>query len=222
MTDSSNRVFDAVRRAVSSSGRSVREPVPCPPVLDETIIRQVRHEGDLARLFVDRAEAAGATVVRVSESGLAGSVAQALAPCDPNCVLYHRDVIQQWPALGEVLSRALPDSGTDDDRLFEAQAGVTSAEWGIAETGSIVCRSGSDRSRLASLVPPLHLAILDTRRLLPDLCDLFSVVGPEWVSSCVSLITGPSKTADLEGVLVTGMHGPGRLHVVLVDSGSVS
>ena len=67
-----------------------------------------------------------------------------------------------------------------------------------------------------SLLPPVHIAVADRSQLLPDLFDLFRQLPPEEMPSCVSLITGPSKTGDIELRLVTGVHGPGEIHVVLI------
>ena len=67
-----------------------------------------------------------------------------------------------------------------------------------------------------SLLPPIHVAVADRSQLLSDLFDLFEVPSAE-PPSCLSLITGPSKTGDIELRLVTGVHGPGEIHVVLID-----
>ena len=67
----------------------------------------------------------------------------------------------------------------------------------------------------ASLLPPVHIAVADVDQLLPDLFDLFGRLSRQELPACVSLITGPSKTGDIELKLVTGVHGPGEVHVVL-------
>jgi L-lactate dehydrogenase complex protein LldG len=97
-----------------------------------------------------------------------------------------------------------PKSETDDETLFSVDAAVTGVVAAIAEAGTLVCESGPVVARGSSLIPPVHVAVVDTTQVLPDLN--------------VSLITGPSKTADIEGELVTGVHGPGELHVVLVEN----
>jgi L-lactate dehydrogenase complex protein LldG len=74
--------------------------------------------------------------------------------------------------------------------------------------------------RSFSLLPPVHLAVAEQAQLLPDLFDLFDPAFWErrggTLPSCLSLVTGPSKTGDIELRLVTGVHGPGELHVILV------
>jgi L-lactate utilization protein LutC len=108
------------------------------------------------------------------------------------------------------------DPNTGDDAMFSADVGITSAAAAIAETGSLVCTSGPDCWRGLSLIPPIHVAVIRADQILPDLLDWFSGP-PEPLPANITLISGPSKTADIEGILITGVHGPGEVHVVVVD-----
>lgn len=102
--------------------------------------------------------------------------------------------------------------------FFAAGAGITGVDFLIAETGTVVLESRPDQPRSLSLLPPLHIAVADRRQLLPDLFDLFGEKRMQGsLPACVSLITGPSKTGDIELRLVTGVHGPGEIHVLFVD-----
>ena len=85
----------------------------------------------------------------------------------------------------------------------------------IAESGSVVCQTGPATRRVASLIPPMHVAVVGRSQIVPDLCDFFDGLQPPLPSN-INLITGPSKTADIEGTLVTGVHGPGDVHVLVV------
>ena len=90
----------------------------------------------------------------------------------------------------------------------------------IAETGTVVVTARPEEPRSLSLLAPVHVAVAEETQLLPDLFDLFAESewrGPGGAPSCVTLIMGPSKTGDIELRLVTGVHGPGEIHVVLVD-----
>jgi L-lactate dehydrogenase complex protein LldG len=103
--------------------------------------------------------------------------------------------------------------------MFAADIGISSATFGIAETGTLAMASGPGSERLASLLPPVHVAIIEADQILPDLFDLFAMLGekgPDQLPSNLTLITGPSKTGDLELKLTTGVHGPGKWHVVIV------
>ncbi len=112
--------------------------------------------------------------------------------------------------------------------LFAADVGVTGVDWLIAETGTLVVTTRDGQARSPSLLPPTHVAVATRAQILPDLFDLFERLeflpteetnrgeGRGVLPACITLITGPSKTGDIELRLVTGVHGPGEVHVVLV------
>lgn len=107
-------------------------------------------------------------------------------------------------------------NGAETKEWFTAELGLSGVDYLIAETGSIVLASRPEQPRSLSLLPPVHVAVAERRQLLPDLFDLFAEYG-ENLPSCLSVITGPSKTGDIELRLVTGVHGPGEVHVVLIS-----
>lgn len=117
-------------------------------------------------------------------------------------VLTH-DAISQW---------------TDDRQrqaMLAADIGITSVDYAIAETGTLVLMSAPGRERLASLLPPIHVAIVRGNQLLADLFDLFELLDCQHLPSNLVLITGPSKTGDIELTLTTGVHGPREWHVII-------
>jgi L-lactate dehydrogenase complex protein LldG len=101
--------------------------------------------------------------------------------------------------------------------LGRASVGLTGALAGLVDTGSLALLSGPGRPRLASLLPPVHVAILSKRALFPAMADFFAA-HPNGVRDASNLvfITGPSRTADIEQTLTLGVHGPREVHVVLV------
>jgi L-lactate dehydrogenase complex protein LldG len=106
------------------------------------------------------------------------------------------------------------------DPLYDIDVGVTGVEAAIAETGTLVCWSTVVCGRGLSLVPPVHLAVVCRSDLVPDLIDYFARHAREpyvTLPSSIVLITGPSKTADIEGVLITGVHGPREVHILLIE-----
>lgn len=105
---------------------------------------------------------------------------------------------------------------TARDPFFSADIGISGVAHLIAETGTVVMRTAPGQPRSVSLLPPVHIAIAERAQLLPDLFDLFGQLPPKEMPSCLSLITGPSKTGDIELRLVTGVHGPGEIHVILI------
>jgi L-lactate utilization protein LutC len=106
------------------------------------------------------------------------------------------------------------------DVLFAADVGISGVHALVAETGTVVMASGPGEPRSLSLLPPVHIAVAERGQLQPDLFDLFATFGPGPLPSCLALITGPSKTGDIELRLVTGVHGPGEVHVILITAGN--
>ena len=96
----------------------------------------------------------------------------------------------------------------------EDEVGVSRAVFGLADTGSVVLAAGPEEPRARSLLPPVHVTILEAERILPGLADLFREVGAE-LPSALAIVTGPSRTADIEQKLVIGVHGPGEVHIVI-------
>jgi L-lactate dehydrogenase complex protein LldG len=94
------------------------------------------------------------------------------------------------------------------DEAYDFDAGLTEVDYAVAETGTLVIRHRPEHGRLLSLVPFLHVAIVQPAQLLPDLIDLFETLARDGSGSGVTMISGPSKTADIEMNTVTGVHGP--------------
>jgi L-lactate dehydrogenase complex protein LldG len=102
--------------------------------------------------------------------------------------------------------------------LFDGMdAGFTGARCGIAETGSLVLWPDEREPRLMSLVPPIHFVLLDATAILPTLHSVIATQGwSRGLPTNVLLISGPSKTADIQQTLAYGAHGPKELIVLLV------
>ena len=103
--------------------------------------------------------------------------------------------------------------------LFNFEVGITNAQAGIAETGTLVLDSSCERNRLVSVVPPVHIAILRASRIYATLADVLAMLqsGKE-LSPAITFITGPSRTADIELTLTIGVHGPQELYVIIDES----
>jgi L-lactate dehydrogenase complex protein LldF len=95
------------------------------------------------------------------------------------------------------------------------RAGITGALAGIVETGSIVVAGGPGRPLTASLLPGLHIAVLGLEQLVPTVADALALPPVREAAAC-AIVTGPSRTADIEMTLTLGVHGPGELHVILL------
>ena len=128
-----------------------------------------------------------------------------------------------WPAI----YREAGDRDLIRSRLAESSLGVTGADYAIAETGSVIVLPRKGLSRLVSVVPPVHVAIVRPSDVLGTLDDLFALRRLEYhrngadgsadMGSYLNFITGPSRTADIEQTIVVGVHGPREVHMVLLD-----
>ncbi len=99
----------------------------------------------------------------------------------------------------------------------ESDIGISSADYGLADTGTLVMLSSRQEPRMISLLPPLHIAIVPANRIIGNLDELLTLLPtPAEQTSSMVLITGPSRTGDIEQILVRGVHGPGELHVVVI------
>lgn len=97
-----------------------------------------------------------------------------------------------------------------------SKVGVSQLDWAMASTGTLVQDAAPVDRRLVSTLPVVHIALVETAKLVPDLATLITKIRPE-ETRYISFITGPSRTADIERVLTIGVHGPEKLIIVFVD-----
>ena len=184
------------------------------------------------------AEASGWVVKRVSNSDEAGKyVLDAARDLEARSAVYSlhsavRDALRGdlFTGAGIELTPVAVDRVDDyaeaesrarlRDQMASADLGITGVDYAIAETGTCVIIPGTGVSRLVSLLPPVHIALIERGQVLPSLDELFTLRRGDFVrgelGSYMNLITGPSRTADIEYKLVTGVHGPGEVHMVLI------
>jgi len=103
------------------------------------------------------------------------------------------------------------------DASAAAKVGISQLDWAIAGTGTLVQDAAAVAKRLVSTLPPIHVAIIGADRILQDMGSVLERLSPAQ-TNYISFITGPSRTADIERVLTIGVHGPGRLIIVVVDA----
>ncbi len=130
----------------------------------------------------------------------------------------------------EVTEQALEGASDAECARFrqmaaEAEIGVTGVDIAVAETGSLVVISGSGRARVASLLPPYHVAIFGKTALVESLEQVGVILEAlhrepdrSMSGASISFITGPSRTADIELTLTRGVHGPKEVHAIFIES----
>jgi L-lactate dehydrogenase complex protein LldG len=209
---SRDHVLHKVRTAL---GRSAGQPVEGPPPARLT----VPEAGIEARIesFRARIEAlAGKTHRAESMEDARSYVADVLL--GRSAVASNAPILRQC---GITRIAGVESGITDRVRLRElcstAACGITGADYALADTGTLVMLASPQEGRMISLLPPTHIAIVERARLLTGLDELLSILPrPAEQTSSMVLITGPSRTADIEQILVRGVHGPGEIHVLVV------
>jgi L-lactate utilization protein LutC len=185
---------------------------------------------DAIRRFCDELGAAGGTAHLAESDDAAGdAVVDLVRSRGANkVVLDPCALVDRLGLAGRLREEGIEVAMTDNlpatsarDTFFGADVGISGVYRLVAETGSVVMATNPRQPRSVSLLPPMHIALAEPSQLLPDLFDLFDLFSPvpsadqALPPSCLTLITGPSKTGDIELRLVTGVHGPGEIHVVL-------
>nr|WP_321466188.1 lactate utilization protein [uncultured Desulfobulbus sp.] len=102
------------------------------------------------------------------------------------------------------------------EKAAGAKVGISQVDWAMADTGTLVQDATAIDKRLVSTLPTIHVALIATAGLRPDMPTVLTEVNPQ-SANYISMITGPSRTADIERVLTIGVHGPERLVIVFID-----
>ena len=214
-------------RQASQAGRAYR--VHLKPVQPE--VGYVGAAGDLCDRMAEEVDAVGGKAFRVPDLPAARDLLAALldeagaksALCWEHDVLTRlglakflqtRDIVRHsYESLAQI------DLSAQRAAMLACDIGISSVDCAIAETGTLMVCSRPGQERVASLLPPMHVAIVERQQIVPDLLDAFALLhqrGLDNLPSNVTLITGPSKTGDIELQLTTGVHGPKHWRVILV------
>ncbi len=169
---------------------------------------------DLGERFIQELGALGGSAELVSPNSLLEAIPQALLERGITSIL-----AWDWEHLPVGLGDALAAVGIEvlpgDDP--STQAGLTGASGAVAETGTLILSGGPGRSQAASLLPELHFAVLYREAIYARLEEALRLPEIRQAPTTV-LVSGPSRTADIEMTLTIGVHGPGQVHVFLVES----
>jgi L-lactate dehydrogenase complex protein LldG len=214
--DARREILHAIRENLAQGLESSPDHLSTPES-SRPVPLSVPERSDVVKHFTEQLTAVGAACTTVrSEAEAAAALNRILTDAGARRVVgSDAPVVQRLlHAVGDgfVLERL---EHLSRDELFACDAGVTTAQWGIAETGTLVLESARERSRLISLVPPIHVALLSTRCICDSLGDALARVSI--TSHAITFITGPSRTSDIELTLVVGVHGPQTVHVLLME-----
>lgn len=203
MSDARTVVLDRLRTAQRGAllpAAAAAARLPDAPLAPEARLDRFRSE--LTALGVDSHVEATAAAVRDRVASLVDG--HRVLSWDPERLPY-----------GLVVADALHGRDPRDDQA-RAGMGLTGCDAAIAETGSLVLLSGPGKSRAVSLLPPVHLAVVPREVLCSSMGEFFRAHADALRgAACCTVITGPSRTADIELTLTLGVHGPGRVIVVI-------
>ena len=172
--------------------------------------------------FEKRAQAAAAEIFRVKTAVEAQEIVANLAKfTNTKKVVIADSPLQQAAGINEKLKSMDIAVYTDVADISEdaesADIGISTIEFGIAETGSVCMDGYAFESRLVSMLPPLHIAFMNTNYVTLGVTEAFEIISKVYDNGYISFITGPSRTSDIERVLTIGVHGPSRFVVIAID-----
>ena len=210
MPTESDTVIDRVRRALGRA--EMLKTLPVPPPIPDPVARLLSAGADLPATFERQALAQKMLTSSVAEGDLMPQMVDFLRERQSKRVMLSDTPLLNRLGAADYLNangftaRSWRDMTADD--TYDYDAGVTEVDYAVAETGTVAIRHRREHGRLLSLVPFVHVAVVQPHQLVPDLLDLFDALHRDGTGSGVTLISGPSKTADIEMNVVTGVHGP--------------
>ena len=117
-----------------------------------------------------------------------------------------------------------PEGETLRQRIIDSYIGITSADFCMADSATLVMRTRPGQARTVSLLPSIHIAVIELDRIIADLKELYALLrwdpqeSIEGVTNCMTFISGPSKTADIEATMVHGAHGPREVYIFVITT----
>ena len=207
MTDAREAVLGRIRAALAAAPAA---PSPVPRDYEVALA----HDVDLVGLFAERVADYRATIHRSDAAGLPAAIARILAGWDARTVVVPDDIPAAWLGGATAVVSLRDTPPLTKAQLDAADAVVTDAAVGIAETGTIVLDGRPTQGRRAlSLLPDHHLCVVDVERIVGTVSEALARLDP---SRPLTWISGPSATSDIELQRVEGVHGPRVLDVVIV------
>lgn len=224
MSDARENILGKVRRALGKAATDQSALTDAQAYIDAHA-RGPRPSlpADLVGRFVQRATDMESTVERIAGRGeIAQAVSRYLASVEALAigpgVQDRRRTGVCWPEFGDLDwtgagldIQVRPTTGNDI-------LGLTGVFCAIAETGTLVVLSGADTPTATTLLPETHIAIVPANRIVAGMEDAFALIRRErgMLPRAVNLISGPSRTGDIEQTIVLGAHGPYRVHILVL------
>ena len=207
----------AMHLAASAPFDAREDSVDQPVVLPAQLV-----DSNLIELFKENLEAVdGHCIIAHGQIGIANALTTIIGALQKTKLGAQRIAISDTPEIERLMHMTdlqIEELGVapSASEIFGFDVGITTAQAAIAETGTLVLDSARERHRLVSLVPPVHIAVVDASTIYATLGETLSMLqNGEELSPAVTFITGPSRTADIELTLTIGVHGPQELYVII-------
>lgn len=209
------------------------------------ILERIKNRNAAARkrLLETLIEAAGPINLQVIScddiSAVTGAIAELVRAKDPewgdqkSVVAWAHPLVERLNLPAFLSEQKVPmfitgsKSTVDEDlrqQVIDAYIGITSADFCMADTATLVMRARPGQARCVSLVPAIHIAIIKLDQIIADLKELYALLKwdpherREGLTNCLTFISGPSKTADIEATMVHGAHGPREVHLFVLTA----
>lgn len=191
------------------------------------ILKNLKKKRDaLAKQFVSEVENVNTTVFKAQNGDIALKIILELIDNNQlkSFAIWDTLYLKELSVKDELKKKGLSVvTAKSKNRLAKADIGITEADYAIADTGTLVLLTEKERPRGVSLVPPIHLAVVKPENIVSNINELFVILKnridtTKDIKSCMTFITGPSRTADIELNLTLGVHGPKELYVLLLNS----
>ena len=210
MTDARTAIFNSIRGNLAESA-----PFDAEHHYEQAVTRaRSSREGEsVLETFALSLEAVGAKCAVVEGEAAAADRLREII----NDIRAQEIVITDSPVVHRLIDAATLGAIAEPSReeLFGSDVGVTSAQWAIAETGTLVLEGNAERHRLVSLVPPVHVCVLNSSSILQSMGEILEKLDVG-ANPAVTFITGASRTSDIELTLAIGVHGPKELYVIVI------
>lgn len=221
-----HKIIASVKDALGIGARSKPQPAATSAVVP---VAQSAHRAALASTFARELEEVGGKFLGIlTPAEVTSRIVTLAGEIGAKTIALGQGVISDMDEIGEALERAdfrivrtIPVADIERramrERVANADIGIAEADFAIASTGTLAVVSNGDRPSSITLLPPASVVIVQIDRVMANLAAVLAALGPEGVAANrLTLITGPSRTADIEKRIVIGVHGPKSIHVAVV------
>jgi L-lactate dehydrogenase complex protein LldG len=211
-------------------------------ILERIKTRTAEERKKLLEILMEAAKPINLKVIPADDVGsVAAAIAELVRDKDPewgdpkSVAAWQHPLIESLNLPGALSEQGVPVFFSEADgaeretlrrRIIDSYIGITSADFCMADSATLVMRTRPGQARTVSLLPSIHIAVIELDQIIADLKELYALIkwdphiSTEGVTNCMTFISGPSKTADIEATMVHGAHGPREVHIFVIAAES--